>query len=108
MDITELRARGYWGEAEGRAAVALWRRSGKPLATFARRAGLARSRLTYWARRVGDVAAPSFVPVTILASSAKRGSISVELRSGRIVRVDGDVDDVMLERVILIAERAGC
>jgi hypothetical protein len=108
MDINELRACGYWGEREGRAAVALWRRSGEPLAVFARRVGLARSRLSYWARRIGSAATPSFVPVTVVASAAKRGLISIELRSGRIVRLEGDVDDATLERVILIAERAGC
>ena len=108
MGINELRVCGYWGEREGRAAVALWRRSGEPLATFARRAGFARSRLSYWARRIASAAAPSFAPVTILAAAARSSAISIELRSGRIVRVEGDVDDATLERVILVAERAGC
>lgn len=106
MDIDELRACGYWGEREGHAAVALWRRSGEPLATFARRVDLSRSRLLYWARRVADAAVPTFAPVTILAAAARTGAISIELRSGRVVRLEGDVDDATLERVILIAERA--
>lgn len=112
MGIEELRACAYWTESEGRAAIALWRRSGEPRATFARRSGLGRTRLDYWSRRVGPegeraAAAITLAPVTVLPSPT-RGAITIELRSGRAVRVEGDFDDATLARVIAIAEREGC
>ena len=110
MGINELRACRYWGEREGRAALALWKRSSEPLAVFARRIGIERSRLAYWAQRTGDARSvtPAFAPVAILAAAGARGVLSVELRSGRVIRIEGEFDDALLERVIVIAERAGC
>ena len=109
MGIEELRACAYWTEREGRAAVSLWRRSGEPRATFAREAGLGRTRLDYWSKRLAAERCTSpgsitLAPVTVLSSPA-RGAITVELRSGRAVRVEGDFDDATLARVIAIAER---
>ncbi len=110
MGIEELRSIGYWTEREGRAAVALWRRSGEPLGSYARRVGLSRTRLTYWSGRLDtESAVPTITlaPVRVIASPA-RGAITIELRSGRSVRVEGEFDDATLARVIVIADRAGC
>jgi len=105
MRIEELRKCGYWGEREGRAALALWRRSGQPLATWARAVGLARRRLEYWARRLpGAGTGIALAPVTVVGSPA--GALVIELRSGRAVRIEGGFDDDALARVIAIAERS--
>lgn len=109
MGIDELRASTYWTEREGRAALALWRRSGEALATFARGAGLSRTRLSYWRDRLGEdrarsTSAITLAPVTVLAP--RGGTLTIELRSGRAVRIEGDIDDATLARVIAIAERA--
>ena len=109
MGIEELCANAYWTDLEGRAAIALWRRSGEPLAKFARGAGLSRSRLAYWRERLSsspqtDETPITFAPVTVLPS-ASRGALVVELRSGRAVRIEGEFDDASLARVIAIAER---
>lgn len=107
MDIEELRACGYWGEREGLAAVELWRRSGQPLATWARAVGLARTRLDRWVRRAGArprSSAMTLASVTVV-SSPSRGALTIELRTGRAVRIEGDFDDAVLARVIAVAER---
>lgn len=108
MGIEELRASAYWTEREGRAAIALWKRSGESLARWARSSGLSRSRIAYWAERLGGAppssSAITLAPVTVI--SAPRGALTIELRSGRAVRVEGDFDDATLARVIGIAERA--
>lgn len=105
MGIEELRASAYWTEREGRAAVALWRRSGEPMASWARRTGLSGSRLSYWARRsAGAGTGIALAPVTVVATPT--GALVIELRSGRAVRVEGAFDDDTLARVIAIAERA--
>jgi len=112
MGIDDLRHSRYWTKREGRAALSLWRASGEPLATFAHGAGLSRTRLEYWAKQLGTRRPSAAIdvklaPVTIVAP-APRGAITIELRSGRVVRIEGDVDDALLARVIVIAERAGC
>lgn len=116
MGIEELRACEYWTEREGRAAVELWRRSGMPLQTWARSVGLTASRVAYWRglgsrRPAGTTTAAALAvtlaPVTVVGS-VPRGVLTIELRSGRAIKVEGDVDDTVLARVITIAERAPC
>jgi hypothetical protein len=107
MGIEELRACAYWTEREGRAAIGLWRRSGKPLAAWARSVGLSRSRLAYWSARLEAPPSSSVValaPVAVVTASA-RGAITIELRSGRAVHIEGAFEDETLARVIAIAER---
>ena len=107
MDIEDLRACAYWTEREGRAALSLWRRSGLSLTKFTHRERLSRTRLAYWRSRLRSASSPptlTLAPVTVIAS--RRGVIVIELLSGRVVRVEGDVDDAVLARVIAVAERA--
>jgi hypothetical protein len=110
MSIEELRASRYWSEEEGRHAVALWRKSGEPLAAFASRTGLRRARLRYWADRCDAATSTGIVlaPVTVLPASRAASPITIELLSGRAIKISGDVDDGLLARVIEVAERAGC
>ena len=111
MDIEDLKRSSYWSEREGRRAIELWRASGLPLIEFAARTGLRRQRLEYWRKRVSSssptaaATALALAPVTVLPRMSP-SAITIELRSGRAVRLEGDFDDDVLERVIAIAERA--
>jgi hypothetical protein len=111
MAIDALWTKRYWSEAEGRRAAGLWRKSGLPIAVFAARVGVSRGRLQYWISerdgRPAGGAAIELTPVAVVSRSTP-SAISIELRSGRCVQIDGDFDDALLERVIVIAERAGC
>jgi hypothetical protein len=79
----------YWSEAEGRAVIEAWRRSGEPAPVFARRHGLQSKRIKYWAGRLShpDEPAPtlSLVPATVvgaeLAAVIHAGEVTVELTS---------------------------
>ena len=107
MGIDELRACAFWSEREGRAALALCRRSGLSVSAFARRERLSRTRLLYWRSRLdGDSRAASLTlaPVTIVAS--RPSALTIECLSGRVVRIEGDIDDALLARIIAAAERA--
>lgn len=43
-----------WTAGEAREVLAAWKRSGLPLATFARRRGLSAERVRWWRQRLGD------------------------------------------------------
>ena len=60
----------YWSEREGRRAVEGWRRSGEPIAVFARRRGIRAKRLKWWSKRLAAVAPSTtvwFVPAAVVA-----------------------------------------
>ena len=113
MEIEDLRRSSYWSEREGQRAVELWRESGLSLLEFSTRTGLHRKRMLYWSRRIAvqptssstEATAMVLAPVTVVRSQAA-SAITIELRSGRAVRLEGDFADDVLERVIAIAERA--
>jgi transposase-like protein len=87
----------YWTEAEGRAVVAAWRRSGHPAAEFARRHGLQTKRLKYWSERLSraeretDGNMLSLVPATIVTSEVmamiRVGDVTIELASATAEQV---------------------
>jgi hypothetical protein len=112
MSIEELLANRYWSAVEGSRAVELWRESGESVSAFAARTGLSAARLHYWTTKGStgvENAEVVLAPVAVLTSRESTGSaISIELRSGRVIRIEGNVDDGLLARVIEIAERVGC
>jgi len=79
----------YWSEAEGRAVIEAWRRSGEPGPVFARRHGLQSKRLRYWAARLSPNEEPAptlaLVPATVvgaeLAAVIRAGAVTIELAS---------------------------
>lgn len=105
MEIEDLKRSSYWSEPEGRRAIELWSASGLTLLEFAARTGLRRQRLEYWRKRVSSsspaaaATALALAPVTVLPRISP-SAITVELRSGRAVRLEGDFADDLLERVI--------
>jgi hypothetical protein len=109
MSIERLRASKYWSKSDGLRAVELWRASGESLSAFTKATGLRRTRLAYWLSRSSLSASPAFALASVTVTALSRASgITIELRGGRAIRVDGDFDDALLERVIVVAERAGC
>jgi hypothetical protein len=62
----------YWSEAEGRAVVEAWHRSGEPRPVFARRHGWTSNRISYWVTRLSraDEPAPTLalVPATVVGA----------------------------------------
>ena len=107
MSIERLRASKYWSKGDGLRAVELWRASGESLTAFTRRTGLRRTRVAYWASRSSSPTAFALATVTV-APPRRASGITIELRSGRAIRVEGDFDDALLERAIIAAERAAC
>jgi hypothetical protein len=77
----------YWSEADGRAVIEAWHRSGEPSAVFARRHGLQSKRLKYWAARLSRADEPAstlgLVPATVvgaeLAAVIRAGAVTIEL-----------------------------
>lgn len=79
----------YWSEADGRAVVEAWRRSGESRSAFAKRHGLQTRRLKYWAGRLSRAEEPvrrlALVPATIvgaeLSAIIRVGDVAIELSS---------------------------
>ena len=79
----------YWSEADGRAVIEAWRRSGESRSAFARRQGLQTKRLKYWAGRLSRADGPSrtlaLVPATVvgpeLCAVIRAGEVTIELSS---------------------------
>jgi hypothetical protein len=95
-EVTKSASR--WTEAEARASLDAWRRSGESELAFARRGGFSPQRLRYWRERLGgptkDVAAAAaFVAVSMPVVA--RAASQIEIRMGAMsvcVREDIDVD----------------
>jgi transposase-like protein len=79
----------YWSEADGRAVIEAWRRSGESRSAFARRHGLQTKRLKYWAGRLSRTDGPArtltLVPATVvgagLSAVIRAGEVTIELSS---------------------------
>lgn len=79
----------YWSEAEGRAVIEAWRRSGESGPAFARRHRLRPNRIKYWAGRLSQVEEPAstlaLVPATVMGAELAAviciGEITIELSS---------------------------
>lgn len=92
-----------WKEAEARAALASWRRSGLSVAAFCAREGYSDARLRYWAERLGVAPGPeapsiSFVPVTV-GEVGRAPQIEIE-RFGVVVRIREGVDAALVARLV--------
>jgi transposase-like protein len=99
--------RRYWREADARAVVEAWRRSGESVASFARRHGLKRRRLSPWVSRVeARERAVRFHPVRLVGGNAgvRHEAIEVVLVDGRRVRVPAGSAASDLKRVLAVLE----
>lgn len=114
-----------WSEEEKLAIVAETQRPGATVSTVARRHGLHPNQLFKWRRDArqgelvdGTLAAPSFVPVHMVADETMAGNeppapastpapagragglIEIDLGDGRQIRVDRHVNEAALRRVL--------
>ncbi|MEO7729652.1 MAG: hypothetical protein ABIY55_01665, partial [Kofleriaceae bacterium] len=75
----------YWSEADGRAVIEAWRRSGESRSAFARRHGLQTKRLKYWAERLSRADGPARTLALVSATVVGAG-LSAVLRAGSDAR----------------------
>src|SRR5690606_18184510 len=109
-----------WSETEARAVLEQWRRSGEPLAVFARKRGLPAPRLYWWRRKLSSQAAgrsnstdapqPVLLPVRVVKAEPGLPAepIEVELLSGHVVRVRAGFDEEAFRRVLALFGEATC
>jgi hypothetical protein len=105
--LVEVFRKSYWREADARAVVEAWQRSGEPISSFARRHGLQPHRLCRWGSRLrGRVRPVRFHPVRIVGGEGggHREAIEVVLVNGRRVRVPAGFAAADLERVLAVLE----
>lgn len=110
-----------WSEADAREILEQWRRSGVPLAVFARERGFTPPRLYWWRRKFdfelsaghpeapATEALPELVPVNLRGiHSEPKAAIEVELHGGHVIRVRAGFDEEAFRRVVSLLEAAGC
>lgn len=89
----------YWSEAEGRAVIEAWQRSGEPVAVFARRHGVQSKRIKYWSGRLARAEAPaatlSIVPAMVVGTE-----VAAVIRVGDVII---ELSDATPEQVAAIA-----
>jgi hypothetical protein len=102
----------YWREAEGRAVITAWQRSGESLSSFARVHGVKPQRIVWWAARLkaGTSEPVRFHPVRLVelrrrSGDDRREAIEVVLADGRRVRVPEGFAAEDLARVLTVLER---
>ena len=101
MGTTSTLARSGWTQwtpGEARKALTRWKKSGQPMATFARRLGVSSQRLRWWQSRLGEwnaaaePAAARLVPVVVTSVAAAApvvvhvpGGVSIEVSDAAAV-----------------------
>lgn len=119
QDIERVVRRRRWSEADARAMVQAWRRSGESQLAFARRHGLDPQRVGHWVRRLraepsGEDAPMSFHPVRLVTRglagerTGERPPIEIVLADGRVVRVPRGVDAGELRLVLTVLAERPC
>ena len=100
IDLSRLRRRRPWTEAEGRDAIAAWRASGEGVTRFARRHGFGAERLRWWKVRFEAETATdlSLVPVHVVAGGHEAGFEVVV--GAHVVRVPPGFDGAALRRLL--------
>lgn len=109
-------AHGQWTEVEARSVLGAWKRSGLSVESFARSRGLVPQRVHFWKKKLrydavveekGRAVALLPVRVTEVRADARRGEpITVLLRSGHMLKVGRDFDEIAFARVVAVLERA--
>jgi hypothetical protein len=112
--LRELAAGRYWGESDGRAALAAFDASGLSRAAFRRETGISTQRLKWWRRRLGARTEPAgkieFVPVevtpraAVVAADAAMEIVLDEIR----VRVGPGFDPGALRRLLEVLAEPAC
>lgn len=104
--LADVFGQSYWREAEGRAVVGAWERSGKSVSTFAKEHGVEPHRVSRWAYRLRATSGSvRFHPVRLVAGhrgGERPDAIEVVLVDGRRVRVPEGFAAEDLERVLAV------
>lgn len=100
--VVQTRKRGWkqWTPAEARRTLAAWRRSGLPLAAYARQHGLAAKRLRWWRDRLNvnvdtgiaakaPEATPRLVPAVVTAPlvTLSGAAVSIRMPNGSVLEI---------------------
>jgi transposase-like protein len=111
IDLRRIRHE-RWSEAEGRAAVELWRASGLSMSAFAREHGLNTQRIAWWKRRLEDdvrdeTAGVALAPVVVTGELGRSGAVLVRVGLVEIeVREPDEVDASWLAALVHAMGRA--
>jgi transposase len=121
--ITSVERRRHWSREEKERLVAAALEPGTVVSDVARSAGIHVSQLFRWRKELCQILAPSvppFVPIEVVAAlpppdpvettpaprpRKKTSIVTIELGSGRRIRVDSDVDTEALGRILDVVER---
>jgi hypothetical protein len=104
--MAQTRAWTRWTEAEARAKLASFARSGESELAFARRNGISPQRLRYWRARLGRaVATPAFVAVDIALPGSKAPTIEIQVGEV-LLRVRENLDVEHVARLVRALARA--
>ena len=99
-------AHGQWTEVEARGVLDACRKSGLTIEQFARKRGLVPQRLYWWRKKLAETEAarsPAVLPVKVV--EPRRGEpVTVLLRSGHMLKVSRDFDEVVFARVVALLE----
>jgi hypothetical protein len=98
-------AHGQWTEVEARGVLDAWQKSGLGLGEFARSRGLVPQRLIWWKKKLaaGDARPMALLPVKVV--EPRRGEpVTVLLRSGHMLKLGRDFDEVAFARVVALLE----
>lgn len=119
--LAEVLGSRYWHEREAQVVLAAWHRSGESASVFARRQGLAPSRLLWWQGRVSAPQAklrPVFHPVEVVttrnmatpADPGRVASSSLELMVGdsRRIVIRRGFDPELLMELVRVLEGGSC
>ena len=104
---SKLARRGWWKADEARDALSAWRKSGQPLAVYARRLGVSDTRLRWWRNRLGEwsgAAEPTearLVPA-VVTNMAATAAVMVHMPGGVTLEV-ADAAAVPAEWVAAVA-----
>lgn len=113
-NISRLAAKSRWRPEDARDLLDQHRGSGLSIAGFADQHGLDVKRLYWWRKRLKTVPARTapasvrFLPVSVLPAAGSAGSLDVELRGGRRIRVTGEFEAGLLARLVLTLEALPC
>lgn len=100
-------AHGQWTEVEARGVLSALRKSGLSVESFARERSLLPQRIYYWKKKLAESKALSLLPVRVVDRGDRRGEpVTVLLRSGHMVKVGRDFDEVALARVVAVLDGA--
>lgn len=114
--LRKLAAGRYWGERNGRAALAAFEASGLTQLAFREATGITPQRLKWWRRRLevaGEAGKIEFIPVEVTprpsTTSAAGDDAVIEIVLGDVrVRVGPAFDSAALQRLLAVLGERAC